>query len=207
MTQGLNQTRGQIKQLILDTIEKQAPETTDQLIAAVKDKTDALDTESILNLIVELENEGNLIFTDRSSTSNFRSYIFSKKASWFWVVIILSIGSCLSTFIISDSASPIRLVFSSIFVLFLPGYAIIRLLFPIKVPITTQSQNMDDIERIAMSFGTSIVLVPMVGLILNYTPWGIRLIPLTTCLLLLTVFFAILAVWRSSKQFVLHEQH
>lgn len=36
---------------------------------------------------------------------------------------------------------------------------------------------MDAIERIAMSFGMSIAIVPLIGLILNYTAWGIRLEP------------------------------
>ena len=37
---------------------------------------------------------------------------------------------------------------------------------------------MDTVERVALSFGMSLVLVPMVGLLLNYTPWGIRLEPI-----------------------------
>ncbi len=34
---------------------------------------------------------------------------------------------------------------------------------------------MSGIERLALSFGLSIAVVPIIGLILNYTPWGIRL--------------------------------
>ncbi len=53
---------------------------------------------------------------------------------------------------------------------------------------------MDTIERIALCLGMSIVLIPIVGLILNYTPWGIRLIPVTLSLLVLTVIFATVAI-------------
>jgi uncharacterized membrane protein len=42
----------------------------------------------------------------------------------------------------------------------------------------------------------SIALVPIVGLILNYTPWGIRLTPITISLLALTLVFATMAVVR-----------
>ena len=34
---------------------------------------------------------------------------------------------------------------------------------------------MDGIERIGLSFGMSIAVVPLIGLILNYTPLGITL--------------------------------
>ena len=55
---------------------------------------------------------------------------------------------------------------------------------------------MDTIERAALSFGMSLALVPIVGLILNYTPWGIRLTPVILSLLALTVAFATAAILR-----------
>ena len=38
--------------------------------------------------------------------------------------------------------------------------------------------GIDGIERVALSFGLSIAIVPLIGLILNFTPWGIRLTPI-----------------------------
>lgn len=80
--------------------------------------------------------------------------------------------------------------------LFLPGYAFINALFPSKLPIHTSSENMDTIERAALSLGMSLAFTPIVGLILNYTPWGIRLTPITLSLLALTVIFATAAILR-----------
>ena len=40
--------------------------------------------------------------------------------------------------------------------------------------------GIDGIERVALSFGLSIAVVPLIGLILNFTPWGIRLVPVVT---------------------------
>jgi uncharacterized membrane protein len=42
----------------------------------------------------------------------------------------------------------------------------------------------------------SLALVPLVGLLLNYTPWGIRLTPITLSLTALTLTFATAAVIR-----------
>ena len=38
--------------------------------------------------------------------------------------------------------------------------------------------GIDGIERVALSFGLSIAIVPLLGLVLNFTPWGIRLVPI-----------------------------
>jgi uncharacterized membrane protein len=80
--------------------------------------------------------------------------------------------------------------------LWLPGYTFIKALFPTSVPIKTSSENIDTIERVALSLGMSLALTPIVGLILNYTPWGIRLTPVTLSLLALTVVFATAAILR-----------
>lgn len=39
-------------------------------------------------------------------------------------------------------------------------------------------RGIDGIERVALSFGLSIAIVPLIGLVLNFTPFGIRLVPI-----------------------------
>jgi uncharacterized membrane protein len=86
-----------------------------------------------------------------------------------------------------------------IFVLWLPGYTFIKALFPMHAPKKTSTENLDPIERIALSIGMSIALVPMIGLLLNYTPWGIRLTPIVLSLLALTIVFATAATIRENQ--------
>jgi len=64
-----------------------------------------------------------------------------------------------------------RQILGLVFVLFLPGYAATAALFP-------ENDQIDGIERTALSFGLSIAIVPLIGLALNFTPWGIRLDPI-----------------------------
>lgn len=66
---------------------------------------------------------------------------------------------------------PLRIVFGLLFILFFPGYTLMAALFPKK-------ESLDAIERIALSFGLSIAVVSLIALVLNYTPWGIRLNPI-----------------------------
>jgi len=87
--------------------------------------------------------------------------------------------------------TPIRIIPGLPLVLFLPGYSLIAALFPRK-------DDLDGIERVALSFGLSIAISPLLGLALNYTPFGIRLSPILALLSLFTVSFAIGALVRRS---------
>jgi len=80
-------------------------------------------------------------------------------------------------------------VLGLLLVLFLPGYSLIAALFP-------RRDDLDGIERIALSFGLSIAVVPLLGLGLNYTPYGIRLVPVLLGLSLFTILLALVAYIR-----------
>lgn len=83
----------------------------------------------------------------------------------------------------------LRIPIGLLMVLFVPGYVLIAALFPRK-------GDLDGIERIALSFGLSIAVVPLIGLGLNYTPWGIRLIPVVISIVAFTLLMAAVAYWR-----------
>jgi len=87
--------------------------------------------------------------------------------------------------------TPIRIILGLPLVLFLPGYALIAALFPGK-------DDLDAIERIALSFGLSIAITPLLGLALNYTPFGIRLSPILAVLSIFTISLALCAYVRRS---------
>ena len=73
-----------------------------------------------------------------------------------------------------------------------------KALFP-KGKLTETSGPLDTIEIIALSLGLSLALVPIIGLLLNYTPWGIRLTPLVLSLLGLTLLLATTAIARERQ--------
>lgn len=76
----------------------------------------------------------------------------------------------LITIIVLFPSNILRLILASPFLLFFPGYTLMAALF-------TKKEGMGGIARVALSFGLSIAVVPIIGLILNYTPWGIRVEP------------------------------
>jgi uncharacterized membrane protein len=91
-----------------------------------------------------------------------------------------------------------RIIFGLCLVLFFPGYTLLSALFPRK-------GDLAGVERIALSFGLSIAVVPLIGLILNYTLWGITLYPI---LISITGFIlACSAVsWRRQLRLPLEER-
>ena len=90
----------------------------------------------------------------------------------------------------------LRYFLGSGFILWLPGYSLVKALFPTELPVKTTDKTLESIERAVLSIGLSLALVPMVGLVLNYTPWGITLEPVTLSLAALTASVATIAVIR-----------
>lgn len=115
-----------------------------------------------------------------SPQSLFRDLIFI----FFWLMAAIAF-----IYIPYLNQSFLRVVFALPVVLFIPGYALIAALFPGK-------GDIDGIERIALSFGLSIAVVPLIGLALNYTPWGIRLDPIVTSLVIFTAVMLVVAQYR-----------
>ncbi len=80
----------------------------------------------------------------------------------------------------------IRTILGIPLMLFIPGYVLIAALFPGK-------DDLDGIERAALSFGLSIAVVPLLGLGLNFTPWGIRFGPILSTLILFSLSLLMIA--------------
>jgi hypothetical protein len=198
-----NQTKPQLKKTILETVKKEKPQNTQQLIHFMQQRY-GIQPEETAKLLIELENENLMEFTkpQPSTPTSLRAYLNSRSAAWFWITITLATATTITVFTVPETAYPlayVRNVLGTIFVLFLPGYTFIKMLFPQKLPIPTSSENLDNIERIALSLGMSLAIVPIIGLILNYTPWGIRLTPIVLSLFILTLVSATIAVAREHQ--------
>ncbi len=81
------------------------------------------------------------------------------------------------------------LLVAILLVLFIPGYVLVAALFP-------DNKEINWIERIALSFGLSIAVVPLLGLLLNFTPFGIRLVPIVLSIVLFSGGLGVVAYLR-----------
>lgn len=86
--------------------------------------------------------------------------------------------------------SPLRVALGLPFLLVAPGYALVAALFPERSRrfVARKGEEgeveeevhvgLEPLERAGLSLGLSIAVVPLLGLGLNATPWGIRLVPI-----------------------------
>lgn len=103
-------------------------------------------------------------------------------------ILICFIWSIIIIPVVALDLQVVRIVLGLPFILFIPGYVLVFALFP--------GRDISTIERVALSFGLSIAVVPLVGLALNYTPWGIRLEPILTSLVVLVFILSAIGWYR-----------
>jgi uncharacterized membrane protein len=191
-----------LKNLILEEIRKEKPENVKELKQLMLQNHN-ISPESTTKLLLELEKEEKLHFLKSETLpTSTKEYIFSEKALWYWEIVGLSIVISILVLAIPETAFPIIYVRNGvglIFALFLPGYSFVKVIFPKTVPFKTSSGNLDNIERLAISLVMSLSIVSIVGLLLNFTSWGIKLMPITLSLLTLTLIFATGAIIREHQ--------
>lgn len=184
---------------IIQIISEKRPQNVKQLIALAEEEL-KLPEQELLELILKLQSEGKITFKKPPRPiGSLPAYLKTEQAVWFWVTTLTAITTTVVVFVIPGDFYPwayIRHALGAIFVLWLPGYTFIKVLFPEWAEIKTSEKSLYTVLRIALSIGMSLALVPIVGLLLNYTPWGIRLTPIVLSLLALTMAFATAALLR-----------
>ena len=89
--------------------------------------------------------------------------------------LILLVLAIASIFIQALAETPIRMILGMITVLFLPGYSLVTILFQPKI-------RLSGVELVGTTIFLSIAIVTFIGVLLNRTPYGIRLIPVLLCI-------------------------
>jgi len=185
-----------LDQTLIKLVQEKKPTNVRQLVDLTKLETSFIPEQEIMQHILRLESQGKLKLKEPliGPPPNLSTFLKTRESTWYWITITLAIATSITVFAVQENSYPliyIRYVLGAIFVLFLPGYSLIKALFPEK--------ELDSIERTALSMGMSLALVPITGLILNYTPWGIRATPVTLSLLALTTVFATAAIIREHQ--------
>jgi len=182
-----------LKEFLIQRIVAQYPRTIRELFEIVKEKRPAISEQEFIQAVKELRETGVLgLELPIPEVRSYRSYLklFDENV-WFYLVLMTACATLLSIYML-PSIYPlviIRWILGSIFVLFLPGYVTVQALFP-------EGKELDSIERVALTIGLSLALTPLIGLVLNYTPWGIRLNPIVTALTLFTIGLAMIGTVR-----------
>jgi uncharacterized membrane protein len=167
---------------IIKLIEKKGKVTFNELLNHFNNK------EEIIKALNKLEeNEKIAIETYLPKQTSFIEYLKDLSYTlWFYLTILVVILVNLFVFVIPNvyPYNIFRWIFSAIFIAYLPGFTIIEALFPSR-------SELEALERFGFHIGTSIGVVPLLGLLLNYSPWLLRLEPIMFTLTIFILIFAI----------------
>jgi uncharacterized membrane protein len=99
--------------------------------------------------------------------------------------------------------TPLRVPLGVAFTFFVPGYVVVAALFPDAADSPSAADRsrfertgIDGLERVVLSVGSSVVIVPGIALLLNYTSWGIRPASVLTVTTVVTLLLTIVATVR-----------
>lgn len=131
---------------------------------------------------------------DEKALGSFSLFLFSVESLWFWALVAFVVfTSGLVLFVSKPPLVYLRYVFGAVLVLYVPGAALLEALYP--------SSELEPLERFALSIGLSLAVVPLIGLVLNYTPWGIRLEPVLYSLAIFSVSVGFVGVFEKYRVF------
>lgn len=148
-------------------------------------------------IVYQMREGGEIILEDQDPPRSVLGYALSLYSLWFWFLLVVVALTTLSIYILPQDPPCIYLRYAAgaLLVLYLPGASIIEALYPKK-------EDLESWERLALSIGLSLAVIPLVSLVLNYTPWGIRLNPMFISLSLLITGLAVLAIYRKVGYFM-----
>jgi uncharacterized membrane protein len=117
-----------------------------------------------------------------------------KPIRWLAIVLSFTVLTLLATYLIqTEPLIYIRYVLSYVFVVFLPGYCIVNILFIGK-------NRIDLIESLVLSIALSFGLAGLIGLFLGLSPVGMTFTSITVSLGVTAVALAVIAFIRKSKE-------
>lgn len=158
-------------------------------------RREGYDAETAVRAVVGLQTTKKVTVTEPNPYESVLGYSLSPISLWFWAAVGAVLLSAALTSVTSGFFLYFRYVFGSALILFLPGYALIEALYP--------KRELDELTRFALSIGLSLAISPLTGLVLNYTPFGIRLLPVTLSLAGVTAALLVAALVRKHQYYKL----
>jgi uncharacterized protein DUF1616 len=174
-------------------LKKNGAMVVTQLYDGLRIRNPSLGKAEATDLVWRLVKQGRVEVEDLPpATGSLLEYLgLWERNLWFYASLAVSLLTVLVVFTVPPELPLVILqwVLGSVFVLFIPGYLAVGTLFP-------KGRELDGVERFALSVGLSMALIPLVVLLLNYTPWGIRLGPIVVSLTILTLGLALTGLGR-----------
>lgn len=183
---------------IVDTTFQKCSSQEIQLGVLVEELKDELhySKDRIVSKLIDLKSDNKIELVEKEPYNKLSSYAFSPSALWYWFSLVATLLSLALISVSAGFALYLRYLFGGLLVMFLPGFSLVELLY-------SKRKELDDLTRVALSIGLSLAIVPLTGLVLNYTPLGLRLLPVAISLVGLTIVLLTLALRRKHAYYKL----
>jgi hypothetical protein len=195
MTQTLN---GETKQYINQLLASNHWQSVGELAEAVQKSCPAT-KEEIAQYVVSLQAEGKIKLVPKAAKDPFRRYLFSGKSLWYWVTLVMALSAVVFALAVPNNVYPlfyVRIAFGLALTLWLPGFTIVNALFPVGISTKKDKKSNDLVLLFALSIAVSLAVSPLVGVALNFSPWGATAVPVVLSLMVLSVAFASVGLMR-----------
>jgi len=146
-------------------------------------------SDKIVSNIMGLQADKKIVIREPAPYRRFLDYLLSPLSIWFWQLVVTTLASIGLVSASSGLALYLRYVFGSLLVLVLPGYSLVGFIYYKK-------GDLDYLTRISLSFVMSLAITTLVGLVLNFTPFGIALFALALSLSAVTITLLFLTILR-----------
>ncbi len=192
-----------VRQLILDALRSRRFNSVREIVRTLE--VSGVKQTVTLRVIKDLAREGEVVLNPPSApddavmapVTSLKHYLGSTLSIDLWLTLLLLALGITTPFLIPNlfPLVTVRWVFAGIFLVFIPGFAFVRSLYPFD-------RFIDYWERLALSIGLSIALDVLVAFALNFSPWGITPLPTSVGLSFVTITAIMIATYRRVRVLV-----
>ena len=151
--------------------------------------------EKLARKLYSLWEEGEVQLSEWEPLGGFRGYLFGVRGLWFFGILAFLLATLLLIYALPsiEAFTYSRYLVGSVFVLYVPGFVVVEALY-------SSRKDLDELERLVISVGLSLTLVPLLALVLAYTPWGVSLGSVFSLTSVFVVAFGLVAAYRRYQQ-------
>jgi hypothetical protein len=158
---------GLIQLKVLEIVHTRKCKKVQEIVEILRQSDSALTIDEIREAIESLHDDGKLVLNEPRLQGSFFSHItknFDFIALPLWLSLAAIILTMITIYVTPDIQEllHVRIISGSAVVLLIPGYGLIGLLFP--------SKDTTTLERIGFSFAISLALIPILWLVMTYSP-------------------------------------
>lgn len=116
------------------------------------------------------------------------------------LVVLVSVTAVVTTLLSTTVLDVVRLVSSGALIVFVVGYTVLEAVFPRSGALSEEEKLFHPVERAVLAAGLSLVLVPVIGLLVEYSPAELRYEAILVAVGLFTTVAAFLAWLRRLRR-------